>query len=147
MNSWERFFSPLQKSILLKDVYYKGTESEWNKISIDSNNEPLTNATIHFEPLDEAAPKIIISSCKTKPGKEIELTIDLSANTGFASLGVEVGYDADIMTLIKATPNANVGATFTPAQHYPVNPFNMSWDNASDVTYNGNLVTLTLRRM
>ena len=32
----------------LTDVYYTGTEAEWAKISIDSSNWYLTNATIHY---------------------------------------------------------------------------------------------------
>ena len=32
----------------LKDVYYTGTEDEWNRISIGTDNEYLTNATIHY---------------------------------------------------------------------------------------------------
>ena len=32
----------------LKDVYYVGSEEEWLKISIGSDNENLTNATIHY---------------------------------------------------------------------------------------------------
>ena len=32
----------------LKDVYYAGTEEEWNAISIADYNTPLKNATIHF---------------------------------------------------------------------------------------------------
>ncbi len=32
----------------LTDVYYDGTEAEWNNISISSGNTPLANATIHF---------------------------------------------------------------------------------------------------
>ena len=32
----------------LTDVYYSGTEEQWNKISIGSNNSELTNANIHF---------------------------------------------------------------------------------------------------
>ena len=32
----------------LTDVYYTGTEAEWNKISISSSNTSLTNATIHY---------------------------------------------------------------------------------------------------
>lgn len=32
----------------LADVYYNGTEEQWNKISIGEANEPLLNATIHF---------------------------------------------------------------------------------------------------
>ena len=32
----------------LKDIYYSGTEDDWKKISIESRNDCLTNATIHF---------------------------------------------------------------------------------------------------
>lgn len=32
----------------LKDVYYTGTEEEWNNISIESGNDYLKNATIHY---------------------------------------------------------------------------------------------------
>lgn len=32
----------------LKDVYYSGTEVQWNEISIGSGNTKLTNATIHY---------------------------------------------------------------------------------------------------
>ncbi len=32
----------------LTDVYYSGTEEQWNDIEIKSGNEPLLNATIHF---------------------------------------------------------------------------------------------------
>ena len=32
----------------LSDIYYEGSEIEWNAISIDSDNEPLTDATIHY---------------------------------------------------------------------------------------------------
>ena len=32
----------------LKTVYYKGTQSEWNTISIGSNNTPFNQATLHY---------------------------------------------------------------------------------------------------
>ena len=32
----------------LTDVYYKGTKTQWNKITIGEYNDPLTNATIHY---------------------------------------------------------------------------------------------------
>ncbi|MBQ8603331.1 MAG: leucine-rich repeat protein [Oscillospiraceae bacterium] len=32
----------------LTDVYYTGTEAQWNSMSIGSSNESLTNATIHY---------------------------------------------------------------------------------------------------
>ena len=31
----------------LKDVYYKGTDSEWEEVDIDSGNEAILNAVIH----------------------------------------------------------------------------------------------------
>ncbi len=33
----------------LTDVYYNGTQAQWNAISINSSNEPLTNATVHLK--------------------------------------------------------------------------------------------------
>lgn len=33
----------------ITDIYYCGTEEEWNKIKIEANNDVLTSATIHFE--------------------------------------------------------------------------------------------------
>lgn len=43
----------------LKDVYYLGTKDEWNKISIDPQNDELINANIHFadDPLEPADPQ------------------------------------------------------------------------------------------
>ena len=32
----------------MKDVYYSGSQEEWEKVSIESGNENLTNATIHY---------------------------------------------------------------------------------------------------
>ena len=32
----------------LKDVYYSGTEAQWGAITIDTENDPLLNATIHY---------------------------------------------------------------------------------------------------
>ena len=33
----------------LKDVYYNGTEEQWNQIYMYPANDCLTNATIHYE--------------------------------------------------------------------------------------------------
>ncbi len=37
----------------LKNVYYTGSEKEWDKISIDHTNSNLTNATIHYNYVPE----------------------------------------------------------------------------------------------
>ena len=36
----------------LEDVYYTGTEEEWNKIKISDDNSSLTDATIHYKQSD-----------------------------------------------------------------------------------------------
>ena len=35
------------------DIYYAGTETEWNAISIDDNNTPFTSATVHYNYRDK----------------------------------------------------------------------------------------------
>lgn len=37
----------------LTDVYFNGTEEQWNVITIEDNNDPLINATIHFIEVEE----------------------------------------------------------------------------------------------
>ena len=44
----EKAFADCRK---LTDVYFDGTEEQWNKISIANGNEPLLNATIHYLPV------------------------------------------------------------------------------------------------
>lgn len=47
----------------LKNVYYHGTENEWNKIKIGDNNENLKKADIHFEAGSTENPeKVTLSS-------------------------------------------------------------------------------------
>lgn len=51
--------SVLDNCDALKDVYYTGTEEEWNETEIDNNNSFLTNATIHYKQSDNTM--IVIS--------------------------------------------------------------------------------------
>ena len=37
----------------LTDVYYTGTEEQWNQINIDYGNDDLTDATIHYNPSED----------------------------------------------------------------------------------------------
>ena len=39
----------------LNDVYYSGTEEQWNAITVGRNNESLLNATLHFTDAPDAA--------------------------------------------------------------------------------------------
>ena len=57
----------------LADVYYTGTEAQWNAITIGSNNDPLTDAAIHFGTVQGNDPVIVGSgTC----GENVAWTLD-----------------------------------------------------------------------
>ena len=93
----------------------------------------------------ETALVVTVGKAEVSKGDTIEIPVTLSGNTGFADMGIEIGYNSDVMTLTKVTSNSSVGGTFTPAQNYTVNPFNMGWSNTANITYNGVLATLTFK--
>lgn len=93
--------------------------------------------------VNEISPVITVSNVKTKPGNQVEVTVSLEKNSGFADLNIEIGYDSDVMTLVDAKSSSEVTGYFTPAENYAVNPYNMSWDNTGNITYNGVIATLT----
>ncbi len=60
----------------LTDVYYNGSEADWNKIDIDYNNNPLINATIHYaiETVHVAGVTLDTTDAVMYPGEVITLT-------------------------------------------------------------------------
>ncbi len=83
-------YSAFEYCSSLTDVYYSGTEEQWNKISIGSDNENLTNATIHYNStgttysLKSKQPKMMSFAM----AKSSELTV-YSATASNAILGNE----------------------------------------------------------
>ena len=53
----------------LTDVYYNGTEEEWNEISIGDGNSPLTSAAIYFYEITDG--KVTITECDTSVTGEL----------------------------------------------------------------------------
>lgn len=90
-------------------------------------------------------PTVTVGTATVEAGNTVEITINLSNNTGFADLGIEVGYNSEVMTLTDASANSEVGVNFTAAQSYTANPYNMGWSGVSNSTFNGRLVTLTFK--
>ena len=86
-----------------------------------------------------------LSSASGYRGEIVDVTLDLSNNTGFANLGLELSYDSSVLTLLSVSDNSGVGATCTTAQSINSNPYNIGWDSVSDVCYNGNLATFTFK--
>lgn len=92
--------------------------------------------------IDRETPTVTVSSEKCRAGNTVDVTVSISNNTGFTNLGLEIIYDR-ALKLIGVTENSGVGATFTGAETLDVYPYNIGFDSTDDVTYNGELVTLT----
>lgn len=133
--------------------YYKGRNGNYidgNNVNYDENFEPLGLAYVsgkvtvigNDEPVAEK-PSVTVGSATGKKGDTVEIPVILENNTGFSSLGIEIGYDETALTLTNVVAGQGVGATFTKAQTFTVNPYNMSWDSATNTTFNGTLATLT----
>ena len=60
----------------ISDVYYYGTEEEWNEIEILDGNECLLNATIHFLGDEHELTHITVPSTCKVPGMEYDLCIE-----------------------------------------------------------------------
>ena len=52
----------------LSDVYFLGTEEQWNQLEVAEENEPLLNATVHFHTADHSVTETpaVASDCKVK---------------------------------------------------------------------------------
>ena len=61
----------------LTDVYYGGSEAQWETISIGYSNEPLTNATIHYGLI----PEIYTISYDSNGGKDAPASQQKTQNT------------------------------------------------------------------
>ncbi len=85
----------------LTDVYYSGTEEQWNEISIGSDNEYLTNATIHYN-------SVIPSDNEEKSVSDIALGLDRF------SLNEDIIIDLydEISVLMTYTSNYECAETF-----------------------------------
>ena len=91
------------------------------------------------------SPIITVSSATVSAGRTVNVTVDLSGNTGFANLGIQIGYDADKLTLQSVTANEDVEAIYTGAEKLTENPYNLNWNSIENNIYNGRLATLTFK--
>ena len=73
----------------LADVYYKGTQADWNQVTIGTNNAPLLNAQMHFE---GGEPEVIASgTC----GESLNWTLNSDGLLTVSGTGEMENYDAE----------------------------------------------------
>lgn len=95
----------------LEDVYYTGTEDQWDVIEIDSYNEPLTSATIHYnyipEDGDESESPAVISNAVIENDT---ISVEIDCQVGFTGWAYCVTYaDGGQMASIEIKPISGGG--------------------------------------
>jgi hypothetical protein len=87
----------------LEDVYYAGTESEWDNIYINSYNDPLTNATIHYSVSTngEATTNIILGETTTSLiiGDEITYVCKLKSDSTIGCGQFTLNYPENLLEI------------------------------------------------
>lgn len=135
----------------LTDVYYNGTEDQWNAIDIATEgNDPLRNATIHFaqpepQPPVETSGTIAVSSVRARAGQTITVKVDLSANKGISNMRLQMSYPEGFTLESIQKGGALSTLFFTPPGKLTANPVNFVWDGTEADTSEGCILELTFR--
>lgn len=135
----------------LTDVYYNGTEDQWNAIDIATEgNDPLRNATIHFaqpepQPPVETSGTIAVSSVRARAGQTITVKVDLSANKGISNMRLQMSYPEGFTLESIQKGDALSTLFFTPPGKLTANPVNFVWDGTEADMSEGCILELTFR--
>ena len=86
-------FSAFVDATTLTDVYYKGTKSQWDAITIAEGNDNLLNATIHYEWTDVTKEYVDEQINEIKPNissdsGDVVTYIEVLSNNRVVSLGI-----------------------------------------------------------
>lgn len=94
----------------------------------------------------QTTPMTITASTKTAlPGSSVDIEISLKDNPGVASIGLDVAYNKNILTLEKVTYNTEFGGT-TQTSPLTDNPARLLWVNPSaEFTSDAVFATLTFK--
>ena len=128
----------------LKDVYYCGTEAQWNLIK-GIKDQSLYTATIHYLGNDNPEPnasEIIVDSVSCSAGKTVEVKIALKNNPGIASMKLKVAYDQSVLSLQSIKYNDQIGGQSQQPQNM-ASPVTLNWYNGG-ANSEGDFVYATL---
>lgn len=129
----------------LTDVYFDGTEDEWNAITIGSNNDPLVAATKHFKEPEYTERTIVLSSATGAKGETVDITVSIYGNPGITNTEFGIVYDNSAMSIVAHTDGyAASDFVVTPPNQYVYDgKFGFDGQDATDA--NGVLITLTFQ--
>ena len=86
-----------------------------------------------------------VSNKNAVPGETVDVDIAMTNNPGIASIGLNVGYDSDILTVENITFNSEMGGT-TQTSQLTKNPVKLIWiSSTSNFNGDANIATITFR--
>ena len=124
----------------ITDVYYAGSESDWNEISIQSGNGSLLNATIHYNSVIRTGDTITLRLLDAATGEDI---------TGLIGNVTYKPKDSTAMGLLSPENCPSVGVWQIPGEYYPLDNLmigvnDLTTDPETGASYHkyGGLITL-----
>ena len=95
----------------LDDVYYGGSKEDWEKITIESNNQGLLRANIHFDSYMAEPPRMEIKNVSVKKTfKQLTVKVERE-NVPYYAVLMAVSYDSDGAILSIARMDRDDSAT------------------------------------
>ena len=94
----------------LTDVYYGGTQEQWDAVSIAAGNDPLLNATIHFLGNASDAPIGPAEICGTGDSLEAWVLLSAPEDSDMTVYGAYYAVDGRLLGLTRLTVSANTNA-------------------------------------
>ncbi len=92
-------YSAFDNCTALTDVYYNGSEADWNTISIDSSNEYLTSAVIHYNSTNDSSVSVSTTASTTAsstPSSWAVSEVSEAIDAGLVTSSVSKNYQANI---------------------------------------------------
>ena len=137
----------------LTDVYYDGTEDEWNeKVTVaTSGNTAFLNATMHFKmpPVEDeeeyTEPTVTISSESGTCGEEVTLTFRLASSPDLYALSLKLAFDDTALQLVSATNGSSMGAFTYTAPSRLKDGANFIWYANDPANANGTVLTMVFK--
>lgn len=101
-------------------------------------------------PVEPDAPiALTVSGGTAKAGETVQVTVDLSGNTGLVAARLHLDYDPSVLTLTQVQDGGLLGnASFVPGNNLTAVPYTVLWEDAlthENYTGDGTLVTFTFR--
>ena len=84
---------------------------------------------------------VSVGSASGNAGDTVYVPVLLSGNTGFSNLNLQISYDTSKLSL-KSVQAEEFGALYTQGVGMDTGVYNMSWDSADNIAYNGTIATL-----